>query len=126
MRIEDVIGSAISRAGVVRVRSALNPFLWCFVWTVAFLIATYFLRDDPITRYACLGLAALPLLVALAVGVYFALKHPDRLQSEEFVIRQRELQVLYKQGANPETFDALRETARTESLPGTAEDGDDS
>jgi hypothetical protein len=126
MRIEDVIGSAISRAGVVRVRSALNPFLWCFVWTVAFLVAGYFLKDDPVTKYVCLGFAVLPLLVALAVGVFFALKHPDRLQSEEFVIRQRELQMLYKQGASPEIIDVLRETARTESLPGTADGGDDS
>jgi hypothetical protein len=65
-------------------------------------------------------------LVALAVGVFFALKHPDRLQSEEFVIRQRELQMLYKQGASPEIIDVLRVTARTESLAGTADGGDDS
>jgi len=124
MRIEDVIRSAISRAGVVRVRSALNPFLWCFVWTVAFLIATYFLKDDPIKSYACLCLAALPLLIALSVGVFFALKHPDRLQSEEFVIRQRELQMLYRQGASAERVDVTRETPRTERLTGGTSDGD--
>ena len=68
MRLQEVIGSAISRAGVIRVRSALNPFLWCFVWSLAFLVASYFLKDDPVTRYVCLGLAALPMLVTLAVG----------------------------------------------------------
>jgi hypothetical protein len=86
MSIEDVIGNAFSRVGVVRVRSALNPFLWCFVWTLAFLIAAYFMRGDAVARYACLGFAAFPLAVTLAVGVFFALKDPDRLQSEEFVI----------------------------------------
>jgi len=125
MRIDDVIRSAISRAGVVRVRSALNPFLWCFVWTVAFLVATYFLRDDPASRYACLAFAALPLATTLAVGIFFALKHPDRLQSEEFVIRQRDLQILYRQGAGAEIVDEARDTRRTESLPGGFGDGDE-
>jgi hypothetical protein len=125
MRIDDVIRSAISRAGVVRVRSALNPFLWCFVWTVAFLIATYFLRDDSVTRYACLACAVLPLATTLTVGVFFALKHPDRLQSEEFVIRQRELQILYKRGAGAEIVDEARETRRTERLPGGFGDGEE-
>jgi hypothetical protein len=98
MRLEDVIGRAVSRAGVVRVRSALNPFLWCFVWTLAFLVATYLLRDDPMTKYVCLGLAALPLLMTMAIGVFFAFRNPDRLQSEEFVIRQQELTMIEKKG----------------------------
>jgi hypothetical protein len=125
MRIEDVIGSAISRAGVVRVRSALNPFLWRFVWTLAFLVATYFLRDDAVTRYACLSLAALPLVTALTIGIFFALKDPDRLKSEEFIIRQNELRI-YKQGGGAEIINPARETPRTESLPRGFSDGDKS
>jgi len=124
MRIEDVIGSAISRAGVVRVRSALNPFLWCFVFTVAFLFAAYFLRDDPVTKYGCLALAALPLAVALGVGIFFALKDPDRLQSEEYVIRQRELRI-YEQGAGAKIVNPAQEVSRIESLPHGFGDGDE-
>jgi hypothetical protein len=124
VRIEEIIGSAISRAGVIHVRSALNPFLWSFVWTVAFLLATYALRDDPPTRYICLGLAALPLLVTMAIGVFFAVKHPDRLQSEEYRLQQRALQMRYKHGANAEIVSVPKETARIESLPGGFGNGD--
>jgi hypothetical protein len=124
MKLEEVIKSAISRAGVVRVRSALNPFLWCFVWTVAFLVAMCFAGDDPVARHVCLGLAAVPLVTTMGIGVFFALKHPDRLQSEEFVIRQRELQILYKQGGGAEIVDVASEVPRTESLPGGFSDGD--
>jgi hypothetical protein len=123
MSIDDIIRSAISRAGVVRVRSALNPFLWCFVWTVAFLVATYFLRDDAVTKYACLWLAALPLLITLSVGILFALKDPDRLQSEEFVIKQSELRMIYKKGASAEIVEVAREVPLAESLPHGFGDG---
>lgn len=98
MKLDEVISSAISRAGVIHVRNALNPFLWSFVWTLVLLVFMYLMRDDPLVKYICLGLAALPLLVTLAVGVLFAVKHPDRLQSEEFVIRQQELTMIERKG----------------------------
>ena len=98
MSLDEVVKSAISRAGVVRVRSALNPFLWCFVWTIIFAVLTYLLRDDAISKFVCLGMAALPEVVALSVGIGFAIKNPDRLQTEEFIIRQRELTMIEKKG----------------------------
>ena len=98
MKLDEVMRIAISRAGVVRVRSALNPFLWTFVWSVVFVLAAYAFKTDPIATYGCLILAALPLLVALGVGIFFAARQPDRLQSEEFVIRQQELTMIEKKG----------------------------
>lgn len=118
MSLEDVIGKAISRAGVVRVRSALNSFLWCFLWTLALLVATYFLKDDLVAKYVCLGLAALPLLVTLSVGVFFAVKHPDRLQSEEFVIRQQELTMIEKKGGLLLPLDQSEGEQTPRALPG--------
>jgi hypothetical protein len=51
-------------------------------------------------KYVCVGLAALPELVALAIGVGFAFVNPNRLQSEEFVIRQQELIMIEKKGGH--------------------------
>ena len=98
MILDEVVRSAISRAGIVRVRSALNPFLWMIAWSAIFGTLTFLLRDDAVLKYSCFALAALPELVALAVGVGFAVKCPDRLQSEEFVIRQQELTMIEKKG----------------------------
>ena len=98
MILEEVVRSAVSRAGVVRVRNALNPFLWGFVWTVVFAVLTYLFKDDAVMKFACLALAAAPEMVALVIGVGFAVMNPDRLQSEEFVIRQQELTLIEKKG----------------------------
>ncbi len=95
---EELIRIAISRAGIVRVRNALNPFLWGFVWSVVFAVLTYIFKDDAVMKYMCLLLAAAPMFVALGVGLGFALTDPDRLQSEEFVIRQQELTLIEKKG----------------------------
>ena len=98
MILDEVVRSAFSRAGVVRVRSAMNPFLWAVVWSIAFGTFAYMFRDDLAAKYFCLLLAALPELVALSVGVGFAITNPDRLQSEEFVIKQQELLMIEKKG----------------------------
>jgi len=55
-------------------------------------------KDDAVMKYMCFGMAALPELVAMIVGVCFAIWSPDRLQSEEFVIRQKELTMIEKKG----------------------------
>ncbi len=65
MSLDEVVRSAFSRAGVVRVRNALNPFLWTIPWTVIFLVAAYVFGDDPYSKYGLLIVATLPLLVTL-------------------------------------------------------------
>ncbi len=118
MNIGDLFGSAISRAGVVRVRNALNPFLWTTaVCSVPFLAAAV-LSHDPVVSYASLAVAALAVIVTLAVGVYFALRHPERLQSEEYRIQHRALQMLYKSGDTAQIVELAKEFTRRERLPG--------
>ena len=60
----------------------------------------------------------------MAIGVFFAVKHPDRLQSEEYRLQQRALQMRYKRGGNAEIVNVAKEIARTESLPGGFGNGD--
>ena len=125
MNLGDLFGSAISRAGVVRVRNALNPFLWMTaVCSVPFLAAAV-LSHDPVVSYACLAVAALSVIVKLAVGVYFALKHPERLQSEEYRIHHRALQMLYKSGDPAQIVELTREFGRKERVRGGFDDGGD-
>jgi len=97
--LQKVIRSVTSRAGVVRVRNAFNPILWgCAVATpVCFLFAGV-LGTDPILRYGFAALGGLPVLTLVGAYIYFMLRDPDRLQSEEFVLRQQELTVTERKG----------------------------
>jgi hypothetical protein len=49
-----------------------------------------------------------------------------RLQSEEFVLRERALQLKYRKGADAEVVDPAKEIVRTENLPGGFGHGDES
>lgn len=90
---------ALDKAGTVRVGTALNPILWltAFVTPTSFFAA--WLAGFETAIGVCLtGLGALPALVAVASFVWFALRDPDRLQSEEYLLRQREIHILSKSG----------------------------
>ena len=119
MRVDEVIRSAIDRAGVIRVRNAMNPLLWLspisatICWTAA-----YVFREDQILKYGFAGLGALPILASLVAYFLYFLLDRDRLQSEEFVLKQREQTLIYRKGANAEVVDPARETARIEKLEG--------
>jgi phosphate/sulfate permease len=125
VRVDEVIRSAISRAGVIRVKNAMNPLLWLSPISATICwIAAYVFRDDPILKYAFAGLGALPIIASLvAYFLYFFLDR-DRLQSEEFVLRERQLQLKYRQKTGAEIVDPAKEIVRTENLPGGFGHGD--
>jgi hypothetical protein len=103
----------------------LNPFLWAFVWSVVFAAMTYLFKDDAVVKYACLVLAAAPEVTALAIGVGFAIMDADRLQSEEYRLRQSAFQLLLDKAGDEKIVDALTQMVRIENLPGGVGDGDD-
>ncbi len=125
MRVDEVIKSAIDRAGVIRVKNAMNPLLWLSPISATICwIAAYVFRDDPILKYGFAGLGSLPIIASLvAYFLYFFLDR-DRLQSEEFILKVRQLQLRYRRKASAEIVDAAREIVRKEKLPGGFGNGD--
>ncbi len=91
MNMREFIGVRMSRGRVVRVRSALTPFLWLFPWSLAFLGFAVAFREDTVIKYFLLCLAAVPMFVTISVGCYFAVANPDKLRSEEYRLRRRPL-----------------------------------
>ena len=121
MSRDELERSAISRAGVVRVRTALNPYLWlCAVLTPTFLAGGWAFGDDHILRYILVALSALPSFLAMGAATYLLLNDRDRLQSEEFVLRQLELKITERKGLPPSTsdIDVADEEPEAAKLPG--------
>ncbi|MBY6242204.1 hypothetical protein [Methylosinus sp. Sm6] len=110
MRQDDPVRSWTSRAGIVRVRNALNPLLWSIsLGTPMCWVAAYFFRDDTILKYGFSALGALPILGTLAAYAVFLFRDPTRLQSEEYQLRHQALQILHKQGDNSDIVDVAVE-----------------
>jgi hypothetical protein len=94
------------RAGVLRVRTVLNPLLWL----TAAVMPACFAAGGAIGYETVLGVAItlaglVPAAVTLIFYVRFALRDPDRLQSEEYVIRSMELRLIERRGAPPIPID---------------------
>ncbi len=110
----------LDRAAQVRVQNALNPLLWLsavappvcffFAWLAGFEGAVAGL---PIAT------GILPILATVAAYGYFAVRAPDRLQSETYLLRQQELLILSKGGAAHDPA-----TLALETNPATGDDAE--
>jgi hypothetical protein len=91
------------------VNNALNPLLWASVIAPITWVFAYLFRDDVILNYAFVAFRALPpFTVLVAYFVYFFVDR-DRLQSEEFVLRQKELAIIERKEHAPIVYDQIVE-----------------
>jgi hypothetical protein len=121
MKLEEIIRTGLSRVDTIRVvRTALNPLLWLVGLTTpaAFILAAFI--GDQLIRLIWLCFAAIPVVATLVAYVIFMFRDPDRLQSEEYRIRQRALQILYKKGGSTEIVDVANQVTRIEGLAPSA------
>lgn len=115
--MQSLVRGAHHAAEHITVKSALNPLPWLCSIVVPILFTTaYYFDRSPTLRSFCaalvyggLGIAA---LTALA-GVYFVLFRPDKLQSEEYQLRQQALVLMSTTNPNidPAHILALLKTA---------------
>ncbi len=127
MKLDDLVKTATARVETVRVvRTAINPLLWLtgIGTPLAFVLAL--LAGETWFRTAMFSTGAL--LLAATIVAYFVLlfRDPDRLQSEEYRLRQRELTMIFEKGASLEVVDSAREIPRIESVRGEIEKGGES
>jgi hypothetical protein len=115
VNIEEISRIGASRLERVRVRNALNPMLWMSIaLPIVLLPAAWIFRDNPWVVWFLLVLAALPTVTAIVAYMYFMISSPDRLQSEEYQLRQRELRMIYRHGRKPDILATMQEAARVE------------
>lgn len=124
MKLEDLVRTASTRVDAVRVvGSAINPLLW-LTGLVSPLSGCPYRPAKLGNVRPCSCSQSVPVAITIAVYVRFMIRDPDRLQSEEFRLRQRALKMLYKRGANAEILEVAKESPRVEKLPGARDEGD--
>ncbi len=112
MRLDDLVRAATTRVETVRVvRTAVNPLLWLagIGTPLSFVLAL----PSGETWFRVARFVTGALLLAVTAVAYFILlfRDPDRLQSEEYRLRQRELTMIYGKGTNAEVVDPAHESA---------------
>lgn len=115
LRLDQIVRAGLSRVDTIRVvRTAVNPLLWLVGLTMPVLLLVVILVDDRVIRLVFAGLAAIPVLATLVAYFIFLFRDPDRLQSEEYRIRQRAIQLLYRIGGTSEIVDVATQQPRLE------------
>lgn len=79
----------------LHVKSALNPILWlCGIATPICFIFAYLFYDTKDIKYLLIGAGILPIVIACLAYVGFAIFNSDKLQSEDFQLRSKSLQLI--------------------------------
>lgn len=98
MKVEEIAKEAIARAGVVRVRNAMNPTLWaCLIVPIVAWSAAFALKDTSAFGFL-IAAGLVPIVMWGLQTAFFSLKDPGRLQSEEFQLRQQALSIIERKG----------------------------
>jgi hypothetical protein len=111
-----LIGRLVQAGGRLKVRSALNPILWlCAIVSGPALIIALF-RSPPPTWF--IVAIFLPISAAVFGFIFLLLFDRDKLQSEEYQLRKRSLELIEQKGSEPIVIDAATEiVAELKSIP---------
>jgi hypothetical protein len=99
--VERIIGSARSAASRLVVYSALNPMLWmCGIVSLPCFCLAYFFREvEPLCNMLTY-VGAAPVVATIVGFFYFMIFAPEKLQSEEFQLRQQSLEIIKQKGSS--------------------------
>lgn len=127
MRLAEIIRTGLSRVDTIAVkRTALNPLLWMVGLVTPLALILTSITGDPVVRMGLLAFAAVPILFTMVVYLIWMFRDPDRLQSEEYRVRQQALQYLHKKGESDEIVDVANQVARIEKANFGPDDGESS
>jgi len=125
MKLDELIRTGLSRVDTIAVRrTAPNPALWLVgLITPLSLVLTTIVGDQG-ARLALFCFAAVPVLFTMIAYLVFMFRDPDRLQSEEYRVKQQALRYLYKKGGSTEIVDVANQVARIETSKSRPEGGE--
>jgi hypothetical protein len=118
--MQSLIKGAHHAAERLTVKSALNPLLWLcgIVMPLSLAAAFYFDRSETLRVfcgplvYVALGLV---ILTALA-GLYLVIFRPDKLQSEDYQLRQQALLLIQQSSTSVQAMDPAHVAALVKSV----------
>jgi hypothetical protein len=90
---------ALDAVGSLRIRSALYPFMWaCPIIGSMFIFAAFIFKFDHTISMVFALASVAPVALFCVVGLFLAFFKSERLQSEEWQLRQQSLQIIQEKG----------------------------
>ncbi len=105
MTIGDIVRTGLSRIETIRTRTALNPLLWVLGLSLPLIFGSAVLIPNPVIQLTLIGLAGGSIFLTFVAYFATLFREPERLQSEEFVLRQLELKITERKQLPPATSD---------------------
>ncbi len=94
MSLQEIVKAGLSRIETIKTRTALNPLLWLVGLSLPLLLGAAVLIPDRIVQLTLISLAGSSIFLTFIAFFVTLLRQPERLQSEEFVLRQLEMFLL--------------------------------
>lgn len=115
MPVENILGRIIEAGGRIRVKSALNPILWmcAIIGGPCFLVVL--IKDDPPLFIIWILCAVVG--VALFGFLFLLFFDRDKLQSEDYQLKKRELEMVQEKGEKRPRVLLNDEYTETDLLP---------
>ena len=115
MKLGEIIRASLSSVETIGVRrTAVNPVLWIVGLISPLTLLFALIAGDGASRTILFAIAACPILFFFVVYIFWMIRDPDRLQSEEYRIRVQELKSRYRKGREPVVIETAAEIARIE------------
>lgn len=103
MTRESLAAKVIETGGKLTVRSALNPILWlCAIITIPSLCIASFKTETPDWL---IFLIIAPVCVAIVGFLFLLFIDRDKLQSEEYQLKKKSLELFQEKGESPTLID---------------------
>ncbi|WP_298159884.1 hypothetical protein [Brevundimonas sp.] len=97
--VNRLVSSSATATGRIRVRNALNPALFlCALVTIPCFVMLRYVPPHLQTFLFMIG--SMPVVVAAIGYLYFMIASPNRLQSEEYLIKKQALDLIQEKGSN--------------------------
>ncbi|MCT4588349.1 MAG: hypothetical protein N4A71_11040 [Carboxylicivirga sp.] len=94
--MSNIASKSIEAGSKLKVRSALNPLLWlCGICEVQFLALAAMIKPIPVWLIV---LIMLPVCAAIVGYFVLLVIDPDKLQSEEYQLQKREMELSQEKG----------------------------
>ena len=119
--LQQILKAAQRATEQLKVKSALNPLLWLCTLPTTLLFAVAFLFDHSNTlRPFCGAIIWVALGIVVLTGlsaVYLVICQPDKLQSEEYQLRQQALLLIQQSGSATQPISATDIVTLIKSTP---------